>query len=179
MSLITEAIKGNVNSMCALIEEHQLMLYKTAYAILHNEDDAKDAVQETLVSMFRNISKVKEAKNFKTWITRILINKCYDIIYKNNINTNKNKNQKLEFEYEKTEEMENAIISKLTIEKALKLLDTELKEITVLFYYDDFSVKEISKILEIPVGTVKSRLSRAREKIYSNVIQKRGENIEK
>ena len=177
MSLITEAIKGNVNSMCALIEEHQLMLYKTAYAILHNEDDAKDAVQETLVSMFRNISKVKEAKNFKTWITRILINKCYDIIYKNNINTNKN--QKLEFEYEKTEEMENAIISKLTIEKALKLLDTELKEITVLFYYDDFSVKEISKILEIPVGTVKSRLSRAREKIYSNVIQKRGENIEK
>ena len=60
-----------------------LKMYKTAIAILKNEDDANDAIQEALYSAYKNYYNLKEKNYFSTWIIRILINKCYDIINKN------------------------------------------------------------------------------------------------
>ena len=58
-------------------------LYKTGMAILKNDDDTCDAIQETLISAYKNFATLKNEEYFKTWITRILINKSYDIIKKN------------------------------------------------------------------------------------------------
>ena len=62
------------------------------------------------------------------------------------------------------------------VERVLNLIDSDLKVIAVLYYYDEFSVKEISELLNIPEGTVKSRLSRAREKLYGLLKKEEGEN---
>ncbi len=161
MSLINEAKKGNSEAFVTLIEQHKLQMYKTAKAILKNEEDVCDAIQDTMMSAYSNISQLKYEKYFKTWLIRITINKCYSIIEKNCNNNSKVQKQIMEYS-EKTEDFEN----NMELERALNLLEEDLRTVTVLFYYDDISVKQISEILEIPVGTVKSRLSRSREKLY-------------
>lgn len=64
------------------INQNRLKMYKTAIAILKNEDDANDAIQDALYSAYKNYYNLKEKSYFSTWIIRILINKCYDIINK-------------------------------------------------------------------------------------------------
>ena len=64
------------------INNNRLSFYKTAKAILQNEDDIEDAIQDALETGYKNLDTLKEPKYFKTWMTRILINKCYDILRK-------------------------------------------------------------------------------------------------
>lgn len=165
MSLISKSKKGNKEAFSMLIEEYKLPIYKTAKAILKNEDDVCDAIQETLISIYSNIKTLKDEKYFKTWAIRITINKCYDIIARNDVN-----NKKVVLMQNATEIIENESEDKsnvkIDLDRALSLIDNDLKIVTVLYYYDDVSVKEIADILGIPVGTIKSKLSRAREKMY-------------
>lgn len=150
-----------LNSFTNLIEENKLRFYKTAKAILKNDDDVYDALQDALMSIYQNFNQLKNLKFFSTWATRIVINKCYDLL-------RKNKNNVVPFD----ENIENDInnskndvyeVDQYGIKKAVEGLNEELKLITILYYYDDYSVNEISEIVDIPVGTVKSRLSRSRE----------------
>ena len=83
MELVEKAKNGDAEAFNELIEKNKIKMYKTAKSILNNEDDICDAIQETLISAYKNIDKLKENKFFSTWIIRILINKCYDIISKN------------------------------------------------------------------------------------------------
>lgn len=162
MSIINEAKKGNNEAFVTLIEQYKTQMYKTAKAILNNEEDVCDAIQEALMSAYKNIQTLNQEKYFKTWLIRITINKCYDIIEKNNINNTKIEKVICFDEEEKTPNIENRI----DVNIALKSIDNDLRIVTVLYYYDDISIKEISDILGIPTGTVKSKLSRAREKLY-------------
>lgn len=162
MSIINEAKKGNSEAFAALIEQYKIQMYKTAKAILKNEDDVCDAIQEALISSYKNIQNLKQEKYFKTWLIRITINKCYDIIEKNSSNSNKVEKVII---YEEATTNSN-IVDKMDLERALNSIDNDLRTVTVLYYYDDISVKDISDILGIPAGTVKSKLSRAREKLY-------------
>ena len=148
MDKVELAKKGDAAAFTELIEENKIKMYKTAKAILKNEDDVCDAIQEALMSAYKNISKLNNNAFFSTWLIRILINKCYDIC-------NKNKNRAV-VDIDETNDEE------------LRVYDT------VMYYYDDLSVKEISQIMNIPEGTVKSRLSRARAKLY-DIISKEGE----
>ena len=161
MSLINEAKKGNTQAFVKLIEQYKIQMYKTAKAILKNEDDVCDAIQEALMSLYRNIDALKQEKYFKTWLIRITINKCYDIIEKNSINENKVEKQQLYYE-EKTNNFE----TNMDLERALSLIENDLRTVTILYYYNDISVKDIAEILGIPTGTVKSKLARARNKLY-------------
>jgi len=152
------------------INENRLKMYKTAIAILKNEDDANDAIQDALYSAYKNYYNLKEKSYFSTWIIRILINKCYDIINKNKkiayIDDSITQNTTGEPD---TYEVENSL------EWVLNQIDKDLKEIVVLYYYDELSVTEIANILEIPQGTVKSRLSRARTQIGKIMEKEEGE----
>ena len=173
MSIINEAKKGNSEAFVTLIEQYKTQMYKTAKAILKNEEDVCDAIQEALVSAYKNIQTLKQEKYFKTWLIRITINKCYDIIEKNNsINSKIEKTICFE-EEEKTSSIEN----KIDVNMALRAIDNDLRIVTILYYYDDISVKDISDILGIPAGTVKSKLSRAREKLYELLKQEEVNDI--
>ena len=148
------------------INENRLKMYKTAIAILKDEDDANDAIQEALYSAYKNYYSLREKSYFTTWIIKILINKCCNII---------NKNKKIAYiddtVIQNTASSEDNYEIENSLEWVLNQIDKDLKEIVVLYYYDDFSVADIANILEIPQGTVKSRLSRAREQI-GNIIKK-------
>lgn len=89
MSNIKLAINGNKEAFIKVIEEYKVPIYKTAKAILKDEDDACDAMQDALISMYENIATLKNEKYFKTWATRIVINQCYHFIKKQKINQEK------------------------------------------------------------------------------------------
>ena len=153
--------KSEVADFTRVIEENKLKFYKTAKTILKNDDDVYDALQEALISIYKNYSNLKNLQYFSTWATKIVINKCYDLLRKTKTNIipideniDRNINVAKYDDYE---------IDKYGIKKAMDSLSEDLKLITILYYYDDYSLKEISQILEIPEGTAKSRLSRARE----------------
>lgn len=166
MSLIKKAKNGDLEALSELVEQSELILYKTAKAILNNEEDVRDAIQETLTSIFLNLKSLKEEKYFKTWATRIVINKCYDIINKNDLNNKKIDKAKAVHEVEEKSNWENNLEKNSQLENALNSIDEKLKLITVMYYYNNFKVKEIADILKIPEGTVKYNLAKAREALY-------------
>lgn len=143
-----------------LIESVKFKLYKTGMSILRNDDDTCDAIQETLISAYQKFDTLENKEYFSTWIIRIMINKCYDIIRKNKKVTNIN--QKL---METADPYYEMYCNESEVEHILNMLDSDLKTVSILYYYDDLSIEEIAETLNIPAGTVKSRLSRARNKI--------------
>ena len=152
------------------INKNRVKMYKTAIAILKNEEDANDAIQEALYSAYKNYDSLREKSYFTTWIIRILINKCYDII---------NKNKKIAYIDDSITENTTGVEDSYKIESELdwilNRIDKDLKEVVVLHYYDDLPINEIADMLQIPKGTVKSRLSRAREQIGKILNEKEGE----
>ena len=81
--LIKRAKKGDKNAFVELMRVNELSLYKIAKSILKNDEDVADAMQETILSAFENMKNLKNDTYFKTWLTKILINKCNDILRKN------------------------------------------------------------------------------------------------
>ena len=164
-----EMKEENKEEFIRLINSNRQKMYRTAIAILKNEEDANDAIQEALYSAYKNYEKLENRSLFSTWLIRILINKCYDII---------NKNKRVTYIDDSITEATNGVEDTYEVENSLEWIlnkiDKDLKEIVVLYYYDDLSVEDISNTLQIPKGTVKSRLSRAREQI-KKLMGKEGE----
>ena len=137
------------------VRNAEAMLYHISKSILKNDSDCGDAVQETLLKAYEKLPMLKEEKFFRTWITRILINECKGILRK----------QKKVVPYE--DYMGNERLSEENryhhLYMAIMELPEDLRILVTLYYIEGFSQKEISEILEIPEGTIKSRLSRARD----------------
>lgn len=152
--LIRKAMKGDAEAFIQLMETHQNMMYKTAKAILSNEEDIGDAMQETILAAYKNIDTLKQTQYFKTWLTRILINKCKGII---------RSNQKVTLieHYDEKGYSEN-IESQLEIEDCLETLSKQHQTVLNLYYQQGFNTREISELLEENENTVKSRLTRAK-----------------
>lgn len=158
-STIRLAIEGDKEAFNTLIKENMKSLYIVAKGMLNNEHDIEDAFQNTILKAYENIINLKNEEYFKTWITRIMINECNNIIRKNKkviyIEDSKISNEVYE-DKPKNLDLVNAINS----------LNNELRLTTWLFYFRDMSIEEISKSLGIAKGTVKSRLNRSRKKLY-------------
>ncbi len=159
--IIKKAQKGDEEAFINVIDEYMPQMYKIARCRLNNEESIGDAIQETILSAFTNIKKLKETRYFKTWIIKILINKCNDIIKGNKIlyvddcsffeDTN--------FTYGGSSE------EKLYFESILNKLTSECRLVVVMYYVNRFTTKEISEILNEKEGTIKSRLSRSRQQL--------------
>lgn len=116
-----------------------------------------------MLSSYTNLKRLKDAEYFKTWIIKILINKCNDIYRSKGRISIYIDNTDVEDKYEKDDvsDLEN----KLSFEDIIKILDKEDRTIITLYYNNDFSIKQISEILKMNENTVKTRLSRAKSKI--------------
>lgn len=159
-SLIEKAKHGHKEAFCDLIREQKVSMYSVARTILKNHEDIGDAISETILKAYKNIGELKEDSYFKTWLIRILINQCYEICRKNKRVVLLHKDNILENE-EYIDNYEN-----IDLRRALDTLEDELKILVVLYYYQDMSIQDIGETLDIPQGTVKSRLARARKRLY-------------
>lgn len=130
-------------------------MYHIAITILNHEDDCKDAMQSAVLHAFEKLHTLKNEKYFKTWIIRILINECNQII----------RQRRKQAPYEEAYEQAGIAPSRLEdseVLMTLKELPSDYQIPFVLYYIGDFSVKEISKMLGISPGAVKNRLYRGR-----------------
>lgn len=154
--LVEKAKAGNKNAFMNLVDTMKLQLYKTALVKLGNEQDALDAVQEALYKAFSCIKTLRENHFFKTWLIRILINECY------NIQKYKHKIVPLDSSlYQAEQQHENNSIESMDLKILTNKLDDIYKEIIDLRYNHDLKFEDIASVLDIPIGTVKSRLNRA------------------
>lgn len=158
-NLIKRAKAGDSDAFTELMQSHMQAMYKTARAILHNEEDCADAISETILICWQKLSQLKVNAFFKTWMIRILINECNDII-----RTNRN----LTFLEEIPEpEVEIAEITKmqrnLEFQEALGTLDEKYRLIIILYYVDGLKVKEIGQLLKMEESTIRTRLARGRK----------------
>ena len=161
-NLVKKAKRKDKKSFCELIEIIKNDLYLIAKTRLKSEDDIADVIQDTIIICYNNIRFLRKENSFKSWAIKILINNC-NKIYKNPNNTNisiecNNINEFLGTP-ENTDE-------KLNFEDLIRDLNTEEQLILTLHFYSRFTTKEISKITKIKENTIKSKISRAKEKIY-------------
>lgn len=161
--LIKQAQKGDKEAFTQLIYEIRQDLYKIARCRLSCEDDIEDAVQETMIETFKNIKKLKKQEAYKKWIIKILVNKC-NYIYKKNKNRNISfENLELEKRYSFNEKYNE--LEEIDFYLILKGLNYDERIALTLFYLEDYSIKEISKLLKTNENTIKTRLKRGKEKI--------------
>lgn len=170
--LIERAKSGDVESFETLIRNHQSYAYNIAFRMIGNEEDAKDAAQEALIKVFKNLHAFKGDSAFSTWLYRIVMNTCKDLLRKrkpNEISIDKGFETDDGEVHLEIEDNTNDPVSKyeqqevrVTIETALDELPDNYKSVVVLREIQGLSYDEISEIEDIPVGTVRSRINRGR-----------------
>ena len=138
-----------------LVLESEKTLYRVSMSMLKNETDCEDAVQTAILSAYEKLDTLKNEEYFKTWLVRILINDC------NRQLRTKNRIISLSEYSQDVPTISND--RDIDVKMALEHLPVKIRDVLVLYYMEDFSVKEISHILQIPGGTVKSRLSKGRK----------------
>ncbi|WP_027084246.1 sigma-70 family RNA polymerase sigma factor [Cohnella panacarvi] len=151
----SRARKGDKDAFVRAMRTLEVSMYQTAKAFLRSDADCADAMQETVLRAFRSIRGLKEPAYFKTWVIRILINECKRVLQRTrNVMT-------LDVCYDSG--VREAGYDRVEMREWIDTLDESLRSIVLLYYYGELTIKEISEEMDLPEGTVKSRLHRARE----------------
>lgn len=169
--LIELAKCGDKEAFTELIYSIRQDMYKIARLRLSCIDDIEDAIQETMIEAFKSIKSLKKIENFKSWIFKILINRC-NKIYKKRKRYNVSF-EDLNFENYLTLNQIDDYEHEIEFYQMLKVLNYDERLVILLFYKEDYSTSVISKILNVNENTIKTRLRRAKEKI--KVSYERGE----
>lgn len=162
MFLVQQAQKGDPDAFILLMEQCKTDLYKTAKAYLKREEDVADAMQDTILSAWEHIGELRKPACFKTWITRILINHCKDILRERKRCT---PTDGADWEADlQTEQSDGDFL------EMISCLPERYRSIFLLHYGQGFKTREIAEILDLSENTVKSRLKRGRMSLKSQLI---------
>jgi RNA polymerase sigma factor (sigma-70 family) len=163
--LIRKAQAGDHDALVELLRSIENSVYRSAYYILGNEQDALDASQEALIRIYRKIDTYQEKAKFSTWVQRIVSNICMDKFRAKKETVSIEENELIIPDRNNVED--EVLRSSLTgdIVKAIEKLPNQYRMVVVLRYLEDFSYQEIADTLELPLNTVKSYLFRARQQV--------------
>lgn len=159
MTLLKKALKGDEEAFITLIETHRPSMVRAAKSLLREEEDVADAIQEAVVSAYTKLHTLRKAEYFKTWLLRIVVVSCYDIL---------RKNSKLVY-FSDTQDYvrdgyEDDKDNLLDVQESLQKMEEKDRVVLVLYYLEDLSVKDIAFTLGITENAAYLRLSRSREK---------------
>lgn len=179
--LIKKCASGNLKAFDELIEKYEKTAYNIALRILKNPEDAMDVSQEAFIKVFKSIKTFNFESAFSTWLYRIVTNTCLDFIRKRNSNVysidNPIQTDEGEIERDIPDESnspEELLEKKLTqelINNSINKLEENHRIVIILRDIQGFSYEEISKILDCSMGTVKSRINRARRSLKDIIIK--------
>jgi len=163
--LIRKAQAGDHDALVELLRTIENSVYRSAYYILGNEQDALDASQEALIRIYRRIDTYQEKAKFSTWVQRIVSNICMDKFRAKKETVSIEEHELIIPDRNNVED--EVLRSSLTcdIEQAIEKLPQQYRMVVILRYLEDFSYQEIADTLELPLNTVKSYLFRARQQL--------------
>lgn len=163
--IIIQAKKGNQEAFRQLISSYKGIVFRHALALLNDRMEAEDVTQEAFVKVYYSLAKLENEYAFVSWLTRIVTNLCYD----------KNKKISKKNAFLSDELCENSMhkgltpieqsMNKMSIKEALQQLPLDQRNVLILREVQGYSYSEISDMLKIPLGTVKSRINAGRENL--------------
>lgn len=181
-ALIEKCKNGDLKAFETLIESHQKKVFNLCYRFFPNYDDASELAQEVFLKVYKSIALFKCDSSFFTWIYKIATTTCIDELRKrrgkNTVSIDEiqdDNGQRIEIAdnssnphelYEKNQ-------FKYEIQNAINKLSEEYKTVIILRDIQGFSYEEISEIVGIPLGTVKSRIKRARDCVKEDLLAQR------
>ncbi len=178
--LIQRALDGELDAFNQLVLRYQGLAYSVAYRMLQDDAAAADAVQDSFIKAYRALDSFKGG-NFKSWLMRIVVNTCYDVLRsRQRANTESLDDLPVESDYvthlvDKAESPEDYVermeLSDL-LELGIRSLPPDQRLALVLCDVHGYAYEEIAEITGMPMGTVKSRISRARAKLRDFLLQK-------
>jgi len=163
--LIERYLRGDSASFSALVRRHEKRVYNLCYRMLGREEDARDAAQDAFLTALRKLSSFRGEAQFTTWMHRVTVNACYDVLRK------KKREPLLEPAREEdapepagpaSPDHADSAVAAVDVQRALLRVPQEFRAVLVLHDVHDLAYEDIAETLGIPVGTVKSRLHRGR-----------------
>jgi len=186
--LIKKCAQGDIEAFEELILKYEKTAYNIALKMIRNQDDAMDISQEAFIKVFKSIKTFNFEASFSTWLYRIVTNTCLDFLRKNSkrsyslnnpINTEDGEIQReIPDVSNNTEDIFEKQLTKELVHKAINKLEDNHKAVIILRDIEGFSYEEISQILDCSLGTVKSRISRARNNLKNIIIEDEEQNTE-
>ena len=185
-ALIEQAKNGNVDSLNVILDTYKSNVYAVAFAMLKNKEDAEDATQQALITIWRNIHHLKKIEAFETWLYHIAYTRSLNIL-KSRSHYEVAENDSDDIYTSEVEENELFLPSEYAEredlrERLFRIIDSlsaVQRETIVLYYFDDKNVTEISEIMDCSEGTVKSRLYHARNYIKNSITEQEEQSGEK
>ncbi len=173
---INQIIGGNTNAFSVLVDRYKDLIFSLALKMVKNREEAEEVAQDTFIKVFNSLEKFKGDSKFSTWIYKVAYNTCLDRMKKNkkdegNINID-------DFSEHLVKTMENALSKmmdeerKKSIQDCLNLLPSDEGFLLTLFYFEDQSLEEIAKIMDITANNAKVKLFRSRKKLASILKEK-------
>ena len=159
MDLIHRCQAGDEEAFATLFHKHKNLVYKTAYLMLGSADEAEDVLQEVFLQVHKSLSTFQPSKGaFTTWLHRITVNHCLNRRRKRHLSILPLDDISRTSLTDHSPSPEGRLGEKEVVQQALSRLSEKLRTVVILRYYWDLSYAEVAQILNIPVGTVKSRL---------------------
>ena len=159
-------MSGDKSTLTILVKRWHKIFCEKAFWVLHDKDLSKDVAQECWIIIINKLPTLKKAESFKSWALRIIYTKAIDA-HKRRTREFQNLNKIDKKAYTESNEKDGKTALKRKLLSAIQGLSKEKQDIIRLFYVEEYSLKEISSFLQIPIGTVKSRLFKAREQLKS------------
>jgi RNA polymerase sigma-70 factor, ECF subfamily len=157
--LVSRARAADPDAFAILVRRHERKVYNLAFRMLGKEEDARDAAQDAFLSCYRNLASFRGDAKFSTWLHRIAVNACYDAL-------RKRRGEVLGIEETPqpppSPDHGDRTAASVDVQRALLLVPPEFRAVLVMHDIQDLPYDDIATALEIPLGTVKSRLHRGR-----------------
>lgn len=163
---LARAVRGDMQAFETLVEQYQHRVYGICLRMLANEQDAQDAAQETFVKVYKNIRTFKQEAQFSTWLYRIAVNTCLDMLRKRRIVQSLDAMVEEGFDAPSNEESVEAVLERSVdaaqLSEAIAKLPEDQRTVIVLRDVQGLSYEEVAQSVEANLNTVKSRISRGR-----------------
>ena len=159
--LVRRYVEGDSASFETLVRRHERRVYSVAYRMLGREDDARDATQEAFMTALRKLSSFRGEAAFTTWIHRVTVNACYDILRRRQREPISDPDEEPPATPPPFDHAE-ATAQAIDVQRALARVPDDFRAALILHDVQDLPYEEVAEVLGVPVGTVKSRIHRGR-----------------
>lgn len=163
--LVSKSARGNYEAYAELVRKYSNLVYAIALSKTSDFYQAEDIAQEVFVKAWMKINELKEGEKFSHWLSIIARNMCMDWLRKKSRIKEETIPNEVTNELQSLDDSFNQFELKTTIWNALETLDEKYRLVTIMYYISGYSTREIAEFMSVPVGTIETRLKRAKAKL--------------